>query len=177
MKDKGFDFGEISGFLDEGTDFEGTLKFRETMRIDGKFRGNIFSSSVLIVGETAEINGEIEVSIVSINGKVSGKIKADKKVEIHSKGRVYCDISTASLVIEDGAFFEGNCNMEISVAKSAPAPAPATAPAVAAKPTVTAQPTLSVGQPKSFEKTPLLHSDKVEKKSFERDAQALKEKK
>jgi cytoskeletal protein CcmA (bactofilin family) len=169
MKDKGFDFGEISGFLDEGTEFEGTLKFRETMRIDGRFRGKIYSSSVLIVGETAEITGEVEVSIVSINGKVSGKIKADKKIEIHSKGRVYCDISTPSLVIEDGAFFEGNCNMDTGAGKGAAA--------AAAKPAVVAQPTLSTGVPKSFEKSALAEPDKAERKMFDKEPQAVKDKK
>ena len=123
MKERGFDFGEISGFLDEGTDFSGDLNFRETMRIDGKFRGKINSSSVLIVGETADIDGEINVSNVSINGKVSGSITADKKIEIHSKGRVFCDIVTPNLVIEDGALFQGNCNMD-SVNANANATAP-----------------------------------------------------
>ena len=121
MKERGLDFGEISGFLDEGTDFSGDLKFRETMRIDGKFRGKIHSTSVLIVGETADIDGEITVSNVSINGKVSGSITADKKIEIHSKGRVFCDIVTPNLVIEDGALFQGNCNMDSANANAASA--------------------------------------------------------
>lgn len=112
MRDKVFDHGEISGFLDEGTSFNGELTFRNTMRIDGKFKGSIKSKNVLIVGETAEIDGEVEVSNVSINGKVSGKIVAEKKIEIHSKGKVYCDIDTPKLVIEDGAFFQGECNMK-----------------------------------------------------------------
>ena len=112
MKDRSFEHGEISGFLDEGTSFSGELAFRNTMRIDGKFKGKIKSKNVLIVGETAEIEGEVDVSNVSINGKVSGKIKADKKIEIHSKGKVFCDIDTPKLVIEDGAFFQGNCNMD-----------------------------------------------------------------
>ena len=112
MKDRVLDHGEISGFLDEGTSFVGELSFRNTMRIDGKFKGSIKSKNVLIVGETAEIEGEIDVSNVSINGKVSGKIIADKKIEIHSKGKVYADIETLKLVIEDGAFFQGKCNMK-----------------------------------------------------------------
>lgn len=110
-REKSFEHGDISGFLDEGTDFQGTLNFRDTMRIDGKFRGKITSKNVLIVGETADIEADIVVSIVSINGHIKGTIAADKKVEIHSKGRVYCDISTPNLVVEDGAIFHGNCNM------------------------------------------------------------------
>lgn len=115
MRDKMFDHGEISGFLDEGTSFVGELTFRNTMRIDGKFQGKIRSKNVLIIGETATIDGEIEVSNVSINGKVNGRITADKKIEIHSKGQVFSDIVTPKLVIEDGAFFQGNCNMNGSM--------------------------------------------------------------
>ena len=117
MRDRSLEHGEISGFLDEGTDFEGNLRFRDTMRIDGRFRGSISSKSVLIVGESADIKGEVTVSNVSINGRVNGKIIADKKIEIHSKGRVFGDITTPNLVIEDGAFFNGNCNMESTDAK------------------------------------------------------------
>lgn len=112
MKEKTFDHGEISGFLDEGTSFIGELNFSNTMRIDGKFEGKIKSKNVLIVGESAEIKGEVDVSNISINGKVSGKIIADEKVEIHSRGQVFCDITTQKLVIEDGAFFQGKCNMD-----------------------------------------------------------------
>jgi cytoskeletal protein CcmA (bactofilin family) len=127
MKDKVFDHGEISGFLDEGTSFIGELNFRNTMRIDGKFKGKIKSKNVLIVGETAEIEGEIDVSNVSINGKVSGKMIADKKIEIHSKGKVFCDIDTPKLVIEDGAFFQGNCNMNGGEKGETPAATPTVA--------------------------------------------------
>jgi cytoskeletal protein CcmA (bactofilin family) len=131
IKDKGFETGEISGFLDEGTEFEGELLFRDTMRIDGKFRGKITSKSVLIIGEAADINGDIVVSHVSINGRVTGKIIADKKIEIHSKGRVYSNISTPNLTIEDGAFFHGNCNMDskdLPKAEKEKEPAPAKEP-------------------------------------------------
>lgn len=118
MKERSFDHGEISGFLDEGTEFSGDLVFHNTMRIDGKFKGTIESKNFLIVGETAQIEGEVKVSNVSINGKVSGKIIADGKVEIHSKGKVFCDIDTPKLVVEDGAFFRGNCNMLLESEKT-----------------------------------------------------------
>ena len=130
MKEKGLEHGEISGFLDEGTDFEGELRFRDTMRIDGKFRGKISSKNVLIIGEMADIEGEIKVSHVSISGRVTGKIIADAKVEVHAKGRVFCDITTPKLVIEDGAFFHGNCDMN-GATKEAEKKAGAAAPVAA----------------------------------------------
>jgi len=103
---------EITGFLDEGTEFSGEMKFGGTMRIDGKFNGKIKSENTLIVGETAHVKAEmIEVGAISINGRVDGNIKAKHKIEIHSQGKVNGSISAPSLIIDDGAMLEGKCSM------------------------------------------------------------------
>lgn len=103
---------EITGFLDEGTEFNGEMKFGGTMRIDGKFSGKIKSESTLIIGETAHVKAEmIEVGAISINGRVDGNIKAKHKIEIHSQGKVNGSISAPSLIIDDGAVLEGQCSM------------------------------------------------------------------
>lgn len=103
--------GELNGFLDRGSSFKGELEFEDTMRIDGKFNGRITSKNELIVGESANIEGDIHVGRIAISGTVVGKIKADQRVEIHRNGKVYSDIDTPALVIEEGAIFQGNCVM------------------------------------------------------------------
>jgi cytoskeletal protein CcmA (bactofilin family) len=103
--------GELNGFLDRGSSFKGDLEFEDTMRIDGKFNGRITSKNELIVGESAHIEGEIHVGRIAISGEVVGKIKADQRVEIHRNGKVYSDVDTPALVIEEGAIFQGNCVM------------------------------------------------------------------
>jgi cytoskeletal protein CcmA (bactofilin family) len=104
---------ELTGFLDDGTEFTGQMKFTGTMRIDGKYEGTIKSDSMLIVGESAHIKAEIlEVGSISINGYVEGKIIAKEKIEVHSKGRVYGTVKTPSLVIDDGAILQGQCEMD-----------------------------------------------------------------
>ena len=103
--------GELNGFLDRGSTFQGDLEFEDTMRIDGKFIGKINSKNELIVGESAQVEGEIHVGRVAISGTVKGKIKATGMIEIHRSGRVYCDVETAALIIEEGAVFEGTCAM------------------------------------------------------------------
>ncbi|HYM59820.1 MAG TPA: polymer-forming cytoskeletal protein [Thermoanaerobaculia bacterium] len=110
MKPKGS--GELNGFLDRGSAFKGELEFEDTMRIDGRFNGRIVSKNELIVGESAMIEGDIHVGRVAISGTVIGKITADQRVEIHRNGKVYSDIDTPALVIEEGAIFQGNCTME-----------------------------------------------------------------
>ncbi len=109
MKGKGS--GELNGFLDRGATFKGELEFEDTMRIDGRFNGKIMSKNELIVGESAHIEGDIHVGRVAISGTVVGRIVAEQRVEIHRNGKVFSDIETPSLVIEEGAIFQGNCTM------------------------------------------------------------------
>jgi cytoskeletal protein CcmA (bactofilin family) len=103
--------GELNGFLDRGASFKGELEFEDTMRIDGRFTGKIVSKNELIVGESATIEGDIHVGRIAISGTVIGKIIADQRVEIHRNGKVFSDVDTPALVIEEGAIFQGNCTM------------------------------------------------------------------
>ncbi len=109
MKPKGG--GELNGFLDRGSSFKGDLEFEDTMRIDGRFNGTNTSKNELIVGESATIEATIHVGKIAISGTVMGKIKADQKIEIHRSAKVFSDIETPALVIEEGAVFQGSCVM------------------------------------------------------------------
>ena len=106
---KGKQGGELNGFLDRGSSFTGDLEFEDTMRIDGRFNGKITSKNELIVGETAVIDGDVHVGRIAISGTVKGKVKADQKIEIHRSGKVYADLDTPALIIEEGAVFQGIC--------------------------------------------------------------------
>lgn len=108
---KGNRTGELNGFLDRGSSFKGELEFDDTMRIDGKFNGRITSKNELIVGESAHIEGDVHVGRIAISGTVVGKIVASQRVEIHRNGKVFSDIDTPALIIEEGAVFQGNCVM------------------------------------------------------------------
>ncbi len=103
---------DLNGFLDRGTEFTGELRFQDLMRIDGKFKGKIISSHTLIVGDAGEIDAEIDVGTLSISGRVEGVLKASDRIEIHSKGRVYGTLIAPRLIIEEGAIFQGKCEME-----------------------------------------------------------------
>jgi cytoskeletal protein CcmA (bactofilin family) len=108
----------ISGFIDRDTEITGDIKFKENFRIDGIFKGNIISGKGLIIGETAEVEADIEVSSVTINGRVKGTIKAKDRIDIFSKGRVIGTVTTPKLIIEEGAFFQGACQMEMKALES-----------------------------------------------------------
>jgi len=104
---------KISGFIDRETEIIGDIKFKENFRIDGVLKGKILSGNGLIIGETGEIEADIDVNSVAINGRVKGSIKAKDRVEIFSKGRVIGSVTAPKLIIEEGAFFQGSCQMEM----------------------------------------------------------------
>ena len=108
---------EISAFLGKETLFEGKMTFEGVFRLEGKFEGEIFESGTLIVGETAMVKGKIGVNTIIINGLVEGEIHAKAKVEIHSTGKVYGELFTPILSIQEGGILEGHCKMEVSLSK------------------------------------------------------------
>lgn len=101
----------LNAFLGEGTSFKGTLTFEGTVRIDGKIEGEIFTKDTLVIGGGAQVIATIHAGVVSISGSVTGNITAEKKIEIHPSGKLFGNISTPSLVIEEGVIFEGSCTM------------------------------------------------------------------
>lgn len=102
---------DIKAFLGKGSEFEGKLTFREAVRIDGNFKGEITSTDTLIIGSDAVIKAEIDVGSAVISGNVEGEIRAREKLELHPPARVYGVIKTPKLVILEGAVFEGSCQM------------------------------------------------------------------
>jgi cytoskeletal protein CcmA (bactofilin family) len=104
--------GEINTLLGRGSEFEGKLTFEGTVRIDGTLRGEVFSDDVLIVGEGARLEAEVDVGEIIIQGTVMGNIRAKRSIEILTPGRVKGDITAPSLQIDKGVIFEGRCFME-----------------------------------------------------------------
>ena len=103
---------EINGFLGKETVFEGKLAFQGVFRLEGKFDGEIFESGTLIVGESAAIKGKIEAHTIIIHGRVDGDIHARERAEVHQTGRLYGNLHTPILIINEGGIFDGNCKME-----------------------------------------------------------------
>lgn len=115
---------DLDGFLDSGSHVEGELRFETSFRVDGKFTGKVNTSGDLIVGEGGEVEGELRVGQVFISGTVSGSIRAAKKIQISARGKLFAEIETPALVIEDGAFFEGRCTMAREEREGAKVPGP-----------------------------------------------------
>jgi cytoskeletal protein CcmA (bactofilin family) len=104
--------GEITTLLGRGASFEGKLTFEGTVRVDGKFKGEVFSDDVLVIGEGAYVEAEIDIGEVIIQGTVVGNIRAKRSIEIHAPGKVKGDLTTPSLQVDKGVIFEGRSFME-----------------------------------------------------------------
>ena len=105
------DDATLNGFLDRGSHFTGDLKFEEGFRIDGKFEGKITSGHELVIGETADVEAEIHVGRLSVNGSLRGNVVASERIDLQPKARILADLTTPALSIEEGAFFQGSCKM------------------------------------------------------------------
>ena len=117
---------DISGFLAEGTEISGEIRFRDVLRVDGKITGKVISEKELVVGESGIVDAEVQVGTLSVSGKVTGKIHVKEKVEILSTGRLVGDLSIEKpqLVIREGGVFEGNIDMNAGKRKEGRGGAP-----------------------------------------------------
>jgi cytoskeletal protein CcmA (bactofilin family) len=102
---------DLSAFIDESSEIEGRYTFSGTVMLNGKFKGEIVSNDTLIVGEKGVINATIRAGIVMINGEVVGNVMANERVELRGSARVFGDVESPVVVIEEGVLFEGHCRM------------------------------------------------------------------
>src|SRR5579884_3147480 len=98
-----------SGFLDREARLEGTLEVPGTFRLDGTLRGRILSHHTLVLGEAADVEGEIEARRVEIFGRFRGTLRASEHVQIHTGAVVAGDVHGPCLILEPGGHFDGNC--------------------------------------------------------------------
>lgn len=102
---------EAHTIIGRGARFKGKLTFQGEVRIDGYFEGEIFTDDLLVVGAEANVKAKLEVGSVVICGRVEGDVVAKTAVELRSESWLKGNITTPSLVVEKGVFFDGNCNM------------------------------------------------------------------
>ena len=111
MWEKKKEVEEIKAFLGQGAEFEGKLIFNGSVRIDGKFQGEIFGDGSLVIGQGAKVKADIAVKSVYISGDVEGQIKVKEKMNIHSTGKFLGDVHTPVFIMEEGAVFDGMSHM------------------------------------------------------------------
>ena len=102
---------QVNGLLDRGCSFEGKISFDGTVQINGDFTGEITSEGTLVVGQEARVSGQVKVDTLICYGTADGHVDAKNRIEIHVPSVVTADIKTKSLSIDEGALFQGRCDM------------------------------------------------------------------
>ncbi len=98
--------------LTSDANIKGTIKFGQTMRIDGNFEGELLTDNgELIVGKTGNVKANIKVRSAVIEGRVDGNIKASDKVELKQNAHLIGDLQAKTLVVEKGVVLVGQCNV------------------------------------------------------------------
>lgn len=101
----------VTALIDKGAAFEGQLSFEGTVRIAGKFRGEIFTKDTLVIDAGAEVEAQVEADFVIISGHVQGNVFARKRVQMYPPAVFKGTVTTPSLKIEEGVVFEGATHM------------------------------------------------------------------
>lgn len=93
--------------IDANSELDGKLRCKDTIRVDGRVKGEIRSERSVILGESARVQGRIHGDSVLVAGEVKGDIMADRKITLERTARVTGDLATPGIVIEEGAKLEG----------------------------------------------------------------------
>lgn len=99
------------GFVGDVSNFNGEVRFKSMLRIDGHFSGNVNSADgTLIVSAGAQITqAVINVAVAKINGSVEGDINASKELVLGPTASVTGRVFAPLLIVEEGALFNGTC--------------------------------------------------------------------
>jgi cytoskeletal protein CcmA (bactofilin family) len=102
---------KLESMIGSSSSFIGEIDTKGTLRIDGAVQGNI-SADWVIVGEKAQIKGDISARGIVVGGRIDGNLRAKEIVEIKNKGQVRGEILTSKLTITEGAVFDGRSSMQ-----------------------------------------------------------------
>ena len=104
--------------IGRGAVCDGDFRSKDSTRVDGEINGDVVIEGTLIVGTSGKINGDVTAKNVFLAGSIEGSIDASRgKIEISDTGRIIGDITTRSIVIDENAIFQGQCNMAAATAE------------------------------------------------------------
>ena len=102
---------QSGGLLSGGVSIKGSVKFRNSLLIDGQVEGEINSTGTLTIGEHARIRGEIRAKSVKVRGTVNGNIFASERCELQGGCTLQGDIEAPRLIVDENATFLGSAKI------------------------------------------------------------------
>ncbi len=104
-------------FIGKGTVIEGHIRTDSSIRIDGKIKGSLSCKNTLTIGESGEIEGDIDASNAIVGGKIKGKVTIKEKLVLEARSSLVGELKAKKLIIDEGAIFDGVSDMGISQAE------------------------------------------------------------
>lgn len=103
--------GEALSLIDRHSAFEGTFRTERDLRIEGDVKGSVVCQGLVFVAQGATVDATVEAENVTVAGDLNGEITCRGRLQILPSGRMRGKVSTGSLVINEGAFYEGELQM------------------------------------------------------------------
>jgi len=97
--------------IGSGTYLEGRIETKGSIRIDGKVKGTVKSSERVTIGSTGQVTGELYAKNAIVGGKIEGDVVVEQKLTLESTSSLNGNVTTGKLIIDEGAFFNGNSQM------------------------------------------------------------------
>ena len=105
------DGGATSAFLGKGSKITGKISLDGPGRIEGQVEGEITAQDTLTVGDGAILNATVNGTSIVVHGRITGDINARARLELKAGSKVFGNVKAPSLIIQEGAAFEGQCSM------------------------------------------------------------------
>jgi cytoskeletal protein CcmA (bactofilin family) len=102
---------KIETLIGANTHITGKVELKGTLRVDGRFDGNITADWV-VVGESGHVKGQVYANGVAVGGLMEGNVNAREYIEIMPSGKLLGDVLTLKLAIMEGGLFEGRSRMQ-----------------------------------------------------------------
>ena len=95
--DDALDVHDVHTILGPESHFEGKLLFEGTVRIDGKFKGEVQTDGSLVIGHGALVEGQVRAGHIIVHGEVTGELVASEIIEIHAPAKVRGSLTSCLL--------------------------------------------------------------------------------
>ena len=126
---------ESISVIDRFSNFDGTFHSTRDLRIEGQVKGTIDCQGTLFVAQGANVTAKVEAENITVAGDLNGDIRCRGRLQIMPSGRLRGKVTTETLVINEGAFYEGQLEMSSMALESRPVNGPRPLPPVSSPPT------------------------------------------
>lgn len=105
---------KVNTIIGEETQLNGNIEHKGSIVVYGKVKGNISTNASITVGKEGSVEGDLVGKNITLSGQVNGNVTAKSKLTLKKKACLLGDVKAQKIVIDDGATFEGKCDMNMS---------------------------------------------------------------